>query len=169
MVVIGSESEFLCMMQPVLDDTNLNIQITKPNIPRCRRGCHHYFKLHFGSRRKIPRPFSSEGEYAYSWPFLDVFLMEKTPQGYQIPIEFNMREYHGTPFVYREQDLLPVQKLEFDGVQIATVARPEVLLAQMFGPRWGEECDSGGWDHRHETPKPKQARQRVPCTDVRIN
>ena len=37
MVVIGSESEFLRMMQPVLDDTNgLNIQITKPNIPRCR-------------------------------------------------------------------------------------------------------------------------------------
>jgi hypothetical protein len=82
--------------------------------------------------------------YAWSWPFVDIFLMRRLGDDVYCPIDGPTHPH---------TDIFPTRRLPFEDLFLSAPANPSAVLTREFGPSWASVCDSGGWCHRFETSR----------------
>jgi hypothetical protein len=87
----------------------------------------------------------AKGPGKVALPEIDIFLGEIEADEI---IFFYQSQRHALPY----EEVFPLRKARFEGVEIDLPARPEAFLDREFTPRWPGEAISPGWDHRTERP-----------------
>lgn len=103
------------------------------------------------------RKNKSIGEYAWSWPFLDIFPYFQENNQILIPSPSLQKN---SAYEYKFNDFYPLKIRKYENIYLPVPNNSQQILNVNYGKNWKNVCKSGLWVHKTEKPKIEKT---LPC------